>query len=288
MADTFVIPGTTGPTISVERRSILRPRVTVDGVVLPNLRSPFALRYEVPMADGADVEFELKGRYRGFRAVLGSVQIPLERPLRTVELAAIYLPFVVGIAATLVVDRVGHATGTLGWAFPVVAAMLTYLSIAAGTSLMHRPARPIIKVGGVVAMCLITGVFGWISQRQTLGYPSFSAGQCLNVGSGGTLFETTPTVDCAAPHVSEVIGVVPLDPAAAFPGVDALKGTGSAQCQSIFAAYVGSDPAGSSLVKAFFQPSATGWSRGDHKITCFVYARDGTELVGSVGHPATA
>lgn len=282
MALTFVMPGTADPEISVRRRFLLHPAVGVDGVALRNVAGPIGAAYLLPMTDGAKARVRIKGYYTGLTAVVDGVEVPLERRLGRLGVLAIFLPFAATIVAILLADWTGHVRAG---ASPLVAlggGLLAIVALRAAAHLLHGGAKPVAKAAGIAVLCLATGAYGWASQPPPAAARVLAVGTCLDVGRGGLLAPTTPTVDCSQPHLSEVTGVVPLGGQAAYPGTDPLTVAAKTQCAAIFAAYVGRPPDGSLLASAYVLPSAAGWGRGDTSVTCLVWLRDGSQLSGSV------
>lgn len=89
---TFVIPGTSGPTITV-RRSLFGGVSALVGDAPLRKQSRWRQVYVVPLDDGTTKTMTLFGGYTGLKAKVDGVVMPLERPLTPVEVIVVLLPF---------------------------------------------------------------------------------------------------------------------------------------------------------------------------------------------------
>ena len=96
MPITFTIPGTTAPEITVQRRSLWLPKVSVDGVVIRAVRTRRGPSYAIPMPDGTVADVVITGVRAGLEARIGNDRVPLERRLGRGEAALIFLPSIGG------------------------------------------------------------------------------------------------------------------------------------------------------------------------------------------------
>lgn len=90
--------------------------------------------------------------------------------------------------------------------------------------------------------------------------------------------------DCSEPHGLEVFHIASLndDPAAPYPGDEAVLGAADQVCLDAFAPYVGIDYVDSSLEIAHLRPDQNVWLSGDRTVRCAVQDRALEPLVGSV------
>lgn len=92
-------------------------------------------------------------------------------------------------------------------------------------------------------------------------------------------------VDCADPHLAEVIEVSRFrdDPGEPFPGEESRDTDALGICQPIFEEYVGVSLAASDLGLIWLAPTRQTWEEDDDReVTCAVQSLDGAPLVGSV------
>ena len=89
----FVMPGTAGPLVTVNRSALGGIDVSVDGVPARRRRGR-AMSFDIPLEDGSVTELALTGQWTGLKANIAGVVIPLEPPLPRFAIALMFLPFV--------------------------------------------------------------------------------------------------------------------------------------------------------------------------------------------------
>ena len=106
----------------------------------------------------------------------------------------------------------------------------------------------------------------------------------LDVAVGGCFTRNDEPVDCAAPHLGEVVfvGEYPGDADAPFPGDDAIHDFVEQNCLPAFADYVGIDLEHSKYDLGWIQPESETWPEGDRQMICYVDSVDESLLTGSV------
>lgn len=87
--------------------------------------------------------------------------------------------------------------------------------------------------------------------------------------------------ECAMAHTAELIAIVQVPDAAAYPGADAVAASAEAQCGPAFVSYVGTTPEASIYGVAWYSVTEKGWKAGDRSIDCLVVADDSSRTSGS-------
>jgi len=117
------------------------------------------------------------------------------------------------------------------------------------------------------------------------------AGQCFNEYltslEGSELLEITTVVDCAGPHDGEIYHQV-MHPAAAYAeyiGAAEMEAWAQIRCYREFRMFVGSEYELSELEIGTLYPSQESWNHPEaqhREVTCYVYAWEGGQLLGSM------
>lgn len=178
--------------------------------------------------------------------------------------------------------------GPAGWVAP------------SGSSGSRSPVRLLVLgCAGVLLVLVANAVIGLIylgSQVSTIrdagGSPppggtvnvfDLRVGDCFDepaANPDGTVVELIAR-DCAMAHTAELIAIVQVPDAAAYPGADAVAASAEAQCGPAFVSYVGTTPEASIYGVAWYSVTEKGWKGGDRAIDCLAVADDGSPTSGS-------
>jgi hypothetical protein len=260
----FRIPGTTEPEIRVRGSAFGRFHVLVDGTPAKRIHRR-TLSFEIPQPDGTIKELRLTGQWRGLKAVVDGVEIPLERQISPIEMGLTFLPL-----ALILGGVVGGLVGLGGAAINARLIRTTWPAVAKAIATL-----------GVAAGCLAIylAVAVAVSPVETL-----ATGACLDgVRLGSTVdLRDARTADCARTHDVEVIGVLRYGHEGSYPGENALLAYAEQPCRDAFISYIGVPYETSSLDMILIRPTEITWAKGDRQINCAVGTSDGTKLIGSV------
>ena len=107
-------------------------------------------------------------------------------------------------------------------------------------------------------------------------------GDCFNDESAtDSDVDSVDVVDCSAPHQYEVYNNYQI-PQSAFPDNSTMKSEQYTACHDTFETYVGTPHDQSQYGASALTPSEDSWDQGDHAITCFLMAKDGSQITGSL------
>ena len=266
MNQTFVLPGTSAPTIAVHRSLMGGVSLLIGDQPVPRSGRMRPV-YLVPLPDGTTRELRIRGGFTGLKVIVDGAEIPLERPLRPYELLLVGGPLVLVLG------------GALGGLIGALAALVN-------ARMMRSEMRAPVKIGAALSAGALA-VLIWFGAASSLVFlisplPEFAPGNCLNISTGDVVSASTPKVDCAIGHRAEVVATVDYPGSTSYPGETALTSFTTEKCIPAFATYVGIPFERSDLEMFPIVPSEATWGKGDHAVTCIVDARDGSSLVGSV------
>jgi len=263
--NTFRIPGTEGPDITIRTRTFGAMKVLINEVPLRR-SSRRKLIFEVPLPDGTTTELRIKNNFSGMTVEVNGTVIPLQRRLARWELVLVLAPFVL--------IAVGGLVGG------IFAALGTVINTQVARRIGSAPVRATAMIGVTVASI---GLFA-VTALAIAPIPRLVVGSCVN-GIGGTAANLSPSsyraVDCGATHDNEVIGETSFTGTGGFPGNDALGDFAQEPCLRAFRSYVGVDFETSSLDMIVIVPTDISWLKGDRLISCVALSKDG-KLTGSV------
>ena len=120
----FVVPGTTGPQISVERNVLGGLTVMADGRKIPK-HGNWRPSYPIALPDGTTVSLSLTGSMVGLKARVNGAEFPIEPPLKKWEQALVLLPIalvavggalgaIIGLIAAAANARVMRSSMSMG------------------------------------------------------------------------------------------------------------------------------------------------------------------------------
>jgi Septum formation len=120
-----------------------------------------------------------------------------------------------------------------------------------------------------------------------VGLDELQAGDCVDITEASTASNQVATalrIACDQPHQFEIFhaGSLDPDPAAPYPGDDAVLAGADAMCLEAFPAYVGAAYVDSSLEIAHLRPDQAVWAAGDRIVRCALQDRLLQPLVGTV------
>jgi hypothetical protein len=260
---TFSPPGVESTAITVHRPVIGGIKVSVNGVPATRLRGR-TLSWQIAYPDGTMHELLLKGQWMGLKAVMDGVELPLERPIPTLERGMIVMPFL------LVIGGVVGALIGVG-----AAALNARIARAAWPRAVKAISMLGVFAGGVFTYLLV-GI-------AAVPLEPITTGMCVNGihAAADTPNATWRSVRCDAPHDDEIVGTTTRTDAA-FPGESALFDTSQPDCANAFASYVGIDFDRSRLDMVIVVPSQITWAKGDRTVACVVFAPGGGQLQATV------
>lgn len=122
----------------------------------------------------------------------------------------------------------------------------------------------------------------------TIPVTGLAVGECADILGAAGLEATEVTeaqvLPCDEPHAIEVVAIASLDddPAAPYPGDQAVLRAADDTCLAAFAPYVGVDYVDSSLEIVHLRPDEDAWGRDDRSVLCAIVDPSGAPLVGSV------
>jgi hypothetical protein len=129
------------------------------------------------------------------------------------------------------------------------------------------------------------GLEGWIGSTgagstpisgravDLLGQPPWVAGTCLD--------RSLTTIDCAEPHVYQLVGYVELGPEEPYPDDARVDGIANDDCWPMVASYVGPGAVNPEILGWVQTPGESSWALGARMVACFV-VEAGTDLVPRV------
>jgi len=101
MNNTFRIPGTDGPEITVRTSRLGTITVLANGVPLKRT-SRRKMLFNVPLADGTTTELQIGNQFTGLTAQINGTVIPLQRRLARWEVVLVFAPFVLIVVGGLI------------------------------------------------------------------------------------------------------------------------------------------------------------------------------------------
>ncbi|MGI9606952.1 MAG: septum formation family protein [Acidimicrobiales bacterium] len=143
-----------------------------------------------------------------------------------------------------------------------------------------------LGIRAILAVVVLGGgaIFGLIANRGTTEADSLNAGDCFVMPTASE-FDRLDTEDCSAPHDGQIIGTVDVAGPTSYPSdFDPYWGTVYDACLSqLDAAGTRFEQLPEDTVFEFFSPVSEGWSQGDRKSLCYLYAPSGLDgsFVGS-------
>jgi Septum formation len=103
---------------------------------------------------------------------------------------------------------------------------------------------------------------------------TIKVGQCLNDAAASGEVSSVPVVDCTKPHDTEAFKSIELTEDT-YPGDTAISDRAETECDNAFESFVGIAVADStSIVDAWYLPTADSWAGGDREILCLVGSVD--------------
>jgi hypothetical protein len=157
------------------------------------------------------------------------------------------------------------------------------------------PAKKGPAWGGIAARVGIIGaiVVGGLVLRDRLtgDATDLRVGDCFDEPANtATEISEVQHQPCTEPHDGEVMFVGEYPNQTTCPGQEAFTNYIRTNCLPAFESYVGRDyESDTELDIGWLYPTAEGWPRGDHEISCYVFRLDDTKLTQSVkglGAPA--
>jgi hypothetical protein len=120
-----------------------------------------------------------------------------------------------------------------------------------------------------------------------VGLDELQIGDCVDIteaSEASSQVATAVRLTCDQPHQFEIFhaGSLDPDPAAPYPGDDAVLAGADAMCLEAFPAYVGAAYVDSSLEIAHLRPDEAVWTAGDRIVRCAAQDRLLQPLVGTV------
>ncbi len=264
MDNTFRIPGTDGPDITVRSSWLGVIKVLANGVPVRR-SSRRKMVFAVPLPDGTSTELLIGGQLTGLTATVNGTVIPLQRRLTRWEVALVFAPLILALG------------GLLGGVFAAVGAGVNTQVVRRIRSMPVRIGAMLVTTVAVVGLYLATLVA--IAPIARL-----EVGTCVNAVTDGTNVTLSPNhaVNCTSPHDHEVVGETRYRGNGPFPGNDALSSFAQTPCVAAFRSYVGVDFGASTLDMVLILPTDLTWAKGDRLISCVAVSRDGSRLTGSV------
>jgi Septum formation len=259
----YRIPGTTEPEITISRSALGNVSVRVAGQKVK--RRGRGMRYEIPLADGTTTELEVTGQWRGLKAKVNGVETALEPPVSPIYVALIFLPL-----ALVIGGLIGGVVGL-------------FASMANMIISRRRLAGPLKLAAMVLVAALGVGAYFAIG-FAIAPVPKLAMGDCVNGVHAGVELSASNfrSVDCAASHDNEVVGLVAHHGTGAYPGMQPLFDFAQVPCRAAFESYVGLSFDASVLGMTLVVPSDLTWIKGDRTIACVAGTLDGSQLTGSV------
>jgi len=132
----------------------------------------------------------------------------------------------------------------------------------------------VILIGGFLVRQFVMGDAG-----------SLTVGECFDLPAGGPQeIGEVQHHPCTDAHLAEVIFVGDYTGSEqTYPSKDAFRAFVLDRCIPAFNSYTGLDyNAATDLDVGPMWPTAEGWGRGDHEVTCFAVKVDGSTFTGSV------
>jgi hypothetical protein len=139
-----------------------------------------------------------------------------------------------------------------------------------------------LRIGGIGVILVAGFLFQQFVSKHA---GDLAVGDCFDLptAASGVIEDVDPN-PCTDPHDAEVIFVGDFEPATdAYPSDSALFDYETDRCIAAFNTFTGLDFNTDELYgMGTLEPTAEGWSAGDHEITCYLHRLDSTKLTTSL------
>ena len=134
---------------------------------------------------------------------------------------------------------------------------------------------------GVIAVIVVGALI--LRDRLSGSAQDLRVGDCFDPPTQLQNVEDVQHHPCTEPHAAEIVFVGDHPASETYPTVEAFDAFVVDKCVPAFESYTGRDwETDTELDMAYFYPTAEGWPKGDHEVSCYVVRLDNAKMNASL------